>query len=92
MGGQVLDYEAKRIAREAAAKATAEAAAKAEIKTREAVAETEKNTTLKNNIEAIKNMIYFGVPKEKIMSKYSQDLYDKAVQIIEQESNEPKEM
>ncbi len=81
MGGQVLDYEAKRIAREAAAKAAAEA-----------VAETEKSTTLKRDLEAVKNMIYFDVPKEKILSKYPQDIYDKAVKLIEQESKEPKEM
>ena len=92
MGGQILDYEAKRIAREAAAKAAAEATAIAEIKTKEAVAENEKNTTLRKDLEAVKNMIYFGVSKENILSKYPQEIYDKAVKLIEQESKEPKEM
>ncbi|SFL49904.1 hypothetical protein SAMN05216390_1362 [Lachnospiraceae bacterium KH1T2] len=69
MGGQVLDYEAKRIAMAAAEKATK-----------------------RNNIEAVKNMISFGVPKDKILSKYPQDIYDEALKQIQHDSNELKEM
>ncbi len=65
MGGQVLDYEAKRIAR-AAEEAT--------------------------SIEAVKNMIYFGVPEEKILSKYPKSIYDEALKLVEQENSQPKEM
>ena len=69
MGGQVLDYEAKRILRKA-----------------------EKETQIKRDIEAVKNMIYFGVPEEKILSKYPRDIWDEAVKLIHKEENEPKEM
>ncbi len=73
MGGQVLDYEAKRIARAAAEKAAKE---------------TEEATS----IEAVKNMLSFGVPEEKILSKYPKSLYEEALKLVEQENNEPKEM
>lgn len=61
MGGQVLDYEAKRIARE-------------------------------KEIEDVKNMIYFGVSEDKILSKYSKDIYDKALNQMKQAEEELKEM
>ncbi len=61
MGGQVLDYEAKRVARE-------------------------------RDIEAVKNMVYFGVSEEKILSKYSKDIYDKALNQMKQAEEELKEM
>ncbi len=73
MGGQVLDYEAKRIARAAAEKAAKE---------------TEEATS----IEAVKNMLSFGVPVEKILSKYPKSVYDKALKLVEQENSQPKEM
>ena len=69
MGGQVLDYEAKRIARKA-----------------------EEETAKKKDLEAVKNMISFGVSEEKILSKYPKSVYDEALNLIEQESDEPKEM
>ena len=84
MGGQVLDYEAKRIAREAAEKATKEA----EKASKEAVEEN----TKKRDLEAVKNMILFGVPEEKILSKYPKSIYDEAHKLVEQENSEPKEM
>ncbi len=61
MGGQVLDYEAKRVARE-------------------------------KTIEDVVNMIYFGVPEEKILSRYSKDIYDEALRRFEQAEEELKEM
>ena len=73
MGGQVLDYEAKRIAR---------AAAK----------EAEEATTHRRDLEAVKNMISFGVSEEKILSKYPKSIYDEALKLVEQENSEPKEM
>ncbi len=69
MGGQVLDYEAKRIYREATEK-------------------TKKDDAL----EAVQNMISFGVSKEKILTKYSQDIYEEALKILESASDELKEM
>ena len=69
MGGQVLDYEAKRIARAAAEKA-------------------EEATS----IEAVKNMLSFGVPEEKILSKYPKSVYEEALKLVEQENSQPKEM
>ena len=77
MGGQVLDYEAKRIARAAAEKAAKETAKEVEEAT---------------SIEAVKNMILFGVPEEKILSKYPKSVYEKALKLIEQENSQPKEM
>ena len=77
MGGQVLDYEAKRIAREAA---------------KEAAIKAEKTTTKKKDLEAVKNMISFGVSEEKILSKYPKSVYEEALKLVEQENNEPKEM
>ena len=88
MGGQVLDYEAKRIAREAAEKAAKEAAIKAEKATKEAV----EDNTHRRDLEAVKNMILFGVPEEKILSKYPKSVYEEAIKILEQENSEPKEM
>ena len=98
MGGQVLDYEAKRIAREAAEKAAEkariEAEKKAKIEVEKAKMETEKAKLEAENasINAVKNMLYFGVSEEKILSKYPKDIYDKAFKLIEQEEKEPKEM
>ncbi len=77
MGGQVLDYEAKRIARAAAEKAAKETAKEVEEAT---------------SIEAVKNMISFGVQEEKILSKYPKSVYDKALKLVEQENSQPKEM
>ncbi|SKC08257.1 hypothetical protein SAMN06296386_1204 [Lachnospiraceae bacterium] len=99
MGGQVLDYEAKRIAREAAEKATKEATIKAEKAAKEAAIKAEKATkeavednTHRRDLEAVKNMILFGVPEEKILSKYPKSIYDEALKLVEQENSEPKEM
>ena len=112
MGGQVLDYEAKRIAREAAEKAAEKArieaekkakievekakveTEKAKVETEKAKVETEKAKLEAENasINAVKNMLYFGVSEEKILSKYPKDIYDKALKLIEQEEKEPKEM
>ena len=105
MGGQVLDYEAKRIAREAAEKAAEKArieaekkakieVEKAKVETEKAKVETEKAKLEAENasINAVKNMLYFGVSEEKILSKYPKDIYDKALKLIEQEEKEPKEM
>ena len=98
MGGQVLDYEAKRIAREAAEKAAEKARIevekKAKIEVEKAKVETEKAKLEAENasINAVKNMLYFGVSEEKILSKYPKDIYDKALKLIEQEEKEPKEM
>ena len=69
MGGQVLDYEAKRIYREASEK-----------------------TKKEDNIEAVQNMISFGVPKEKILSKYSKETYDEALKIIDSSNSDLQEM
>ena len=61
MGGQLLDYEALRIARE-------------------------------KTIEDVVNMICFGVPEEKILSKYPRDIYDEALRRFGQGEDELKEM
>lgn len=37
-------------------------------------------------------MISFGVPAEKILSKYSKELYDEAVKQMPRPDEEPKEM
>ena len=91
MGGQVLDYEAKRIAREAAEKAAEKARIEAEKKAKIEV-EKAKLEAENASINAVKNMLYFGVSEEKILSKYPKDIYDKALKLIEQEEKEPKEM
>ena len=65
MGGQVLDYEAKRIAKKAAEQ---------------------------SEISAIINMISFGVSEDKILSKYSKDTYDKALDQMKQAEEGLKEM
>ncbi len=69
MGGQVLDYEAKRIAKKAAEQAAEQ-----------------------SEISAIINMISFGVSEDKILSKYSKDTYDKALDQMKQAEEELKEM
>ena len=79
MGGQILEYEAKRIAREAAEQARKEAEEKARRETKE------------SNLFAIKNMISFGVPKDKILSKYSSELYEEALKLIEEDEKSLKE-
>ena len=65
MGGQVLDYEAKRIYREA-----------------------KKETEIK----AVLDMISFGVPEDKILSKYSKEIYEEALKRTESTTDELKEM
>ncbi len=37
-------------------------------------------------------MIYFGVSEDKILSKYSKDIYDKALNQMKQAEEELKEM
>ena len=86
MGGQILEYEAKRIAREAAEQARKEA----EEKARKDI-EKERRETKESNLFAIKNMISFGVPKDKILSKYSSELYEEALKLIEEDEKSLKE-
>ena len=100
MGGQILEYEAKRIAREAAEQARKEAEEKARKdiekerrETKEARRETKeaRRETKESNLFAIKNMISFGVPKDKILSKYSSELYEEALKLIEEDEKSLKE-
>ena len=59
---------------------------------KEAAEKAEEATSKKKDLEAVKNMISFGVSEEKILSKYPKSVYDEALNLIEQESDEPKEM
>ena len=56
------------------------------------IRKTEEETAKKKELEAVKNMISFEVPEEKILSKYSKSIYDEALKLVEQENSEPKEM
>ena len=93
MGGQILEYEAKRIAREAAEQARKEAEEKARKDIEKERRETKeaRRETKESNLFAIKNMISFGVPKDKILSKYSNELYEEALKLIEEDEKSLKE-
>ena len=93
MGGQILEYEAKRIAREAAEQARKEAEEKARKDIEKERRETKeaRRETKESNLFAIKNMISFGVPKDKILSKYSSELYEEALKLIEEDEKSLKE-
>ena len=93
MGGQILEYEAKRIAREAAEQARKEAEEKARKDIEKERRETKeaRRETKESNLFAIKNMILFGVPKDKILSKYSSELYEEALKLIEEDEKSLKE-
>ncbi|WP_155830502.1 hypothetical protein [Butyrivibrio sp. NC3005] len=85
MRGQILEYEAKRIAREAAEKARKEVEEKVKKDKEKARKDVERI-----HIEAITNMISFGVPKDKILSKYSSELYEEALKLIEEDEKSLK--
>ncbi len=59
---------------------------------RAAAEKAEEETTKKKDLKAVKNMISFGVPEEKILSKYPKSVYDEALKLVELENSEPKEM
>ena len=51
------------------------------------IRKTEEETAKKKELEAVKNMISFGVSEKKILSKYPKSIYDEALKLVEQENS-----